>query len=552
MEKKETKRSNFLAQGTILVAASFIARAIGMIYRIPLTHILGNTGNGYYSTANELYSIILMISSFSLPLAVSRLVAEREYAGEVRNTYRILVCSLKFAAISGGALALLTFLFSGVLTKYVMGVEMAHFALRVLAPAIFLFALTGVLRGFFQGHGNMVPTAISQIIEQIVNAIVSVVGAGLLLNYGMQLGEKQGNPELGTALAAAGGTLGTVVSVGVALIFMIVIYMGYRKSFLRKVRKDTESRKESDKEIYRAILVTILPIVLSTLVYNISTILDQGVFNHILAGKGFTETQYTAVWGIYTGKFRVLMNVPLSIASCLAPSVVPALTEAMANGDLREAGRRTRDTIRYTMVITIPCAVGMAALAEPIMMLIFGSDESLGMAAGIMQSGALLIVLLALSTLTTGILQGLGEMQAPLRHSAIALVAHLGFLAVFLIYFEWNIYGVIYANIIFALIICLMNAWSIRRTLRYRQEIKKTFLIPVISSGVMGVAAWLVYTLFHMFAGNTISTILAILAGVVVYAVCLITLGGIREQEIANLPKGEMIVGMLRKCRILR
>lgn len=551
VEKNNSKRSNFLAQGTILVVASFIARAIGMVYRIPLTHILDNTGNGYYSTANELYSIILMISSFSLPLAVSKLVAEREYVGEARNVHRVLICAMRFAAISGGALAVLTFLFSGVLTKYVMGVEMAHYALRVLAPAIFLFALTGVLRGFFQGHGTMVPTAVSQIIEQIVNAVISVVFAGLLLDYGTQLAKEKGNPELGTAIAAAGGTFGTFVSVAVALAFMIVIYLAYRKQFLRRVRRDTKSPRESDREIYRAIAFTILPVILSTLVYNISTLLDQGIFDHILAGKGFTEPQYTAVWGIYTGKFRVLMNVPLSIASCLAPSVVPALTEAMANNDLREAGRRTRDTIRYAMVITIPCAVGMASLARPIMMMIFGDNESLNMAAGIMQSGALLTVLLALSTLTTGILQGLGEMRAPLIHAAVALVVHVVFLVLFLVAFEWNIYGVIYANIIFALIICMLNAYAIRRTLRYRQEILKTFLIPVIASGIMGVGAYLVYSLFHLFAGNTIPTILGILVGVIVYFACLIKLGGIHEREIRSLPMGNKAADLLHICHIL-
>lgn len=548
---KKKKKSNFLVQGTILVIASFVAKAIGMIYRIPLTNIIGDTGNGYYSTANEIYTIILMVSSFSLPLAVSRLVAEREYAGQARNTHKVLICSLRFAAISGAILSLLTFLLAGVLTKYVMGVEMAHYALRVLAPAIFLFALTGVFRGFFQGFGTMVPTAVSQIIEQIVNAVVSVVGAGMMLDYGLKLAEKKGSAELGTALAAAGGTFGTVVSVTVALVFMFVIYLGYRKQLIRRMRRDKDSPKESDREIYHAIAVTILPIVLSTLVYNISTIIDQGVFNHTLAAQGFTEPQYTAVWGIYTGKFRVLMNVPLSIASCLAPSVVPALTEAMAKGDLREAGKRTRDTIRYTMVITIPCAVGMAALARPIMMLIFGNNESLNMAAGIMQSGALLTVLLALSTLTTGILQGLGEMRAPLVHAAIALVTHLVFMVLFLTKFKWNIYGVVYANIIFAMIICLLNAWSIRRTLRYRQEIRKTFLIPVICAGLMGAAAYGVYWLFHLFAGNTVPTILGIFTGVIVYGVCLVKLGGIHEREIRRLPKGDLLADLLIRCRVL-
>ena len=551
MSKKSSSKTNFLAQGTILVIASFVAKAIGMIYRIPLTHILGDDGNGYYSTANEIYTIILMISSFSLPLAVSRLVAEREYAGEVKNSYKVLICSLRFAAVTGGILSILTFLLGGVITKYVMGVELASYALRVLAPAIFLFALTGVLRGFFQGHGTMVPTAVSQIIEQIINAIVSVAGAYVMLQYGLKLGEKKGDAELGTALAAAGGTFGTVASVGVALLFMIVIYLGYRNGFKRRMKKDKTRRRESDRAIYRAITYTILPIVLSTLVYNISTIIDQGVFNHILAGMGFTQKQYATVWGIYSGKFRVLMNVPLSIASCLAPSVVPALTEAMANNDLREAGLRTRDTIRYTMVFTIPCAVGMAALARPIMMMLYGNNHSLALAAGIMQSGALLTVLLALSTLTTGILQGLGEMQAPLVHAATAVAIHLGFLVLFVVKFKWNIYGVVYANIIFGLIICLLNARSIRKKLHYRQEIKKTFLVPVIAAGVMGIAAYLVHRVFNLFAGNTISTILAVCVGAVVYGICLVKLGGILEREIRRLPKGDLLADLLIRLNIL-
>ena len=551
MSKKSSSKTNFLAQGTILVIASFVAKAIGMIYRIPLTHILGDDGNGYYSTANELYTIILMISSFSLPLAVSRLVAEREYAGEVKNSYRVLICSLRFAAVTGGILSILTFLLGGVITKYVMGVELASYALRVLAPAIFLFALTGVLRGFFQGHGTMVPTAISQIIEQVINAIISVAGAYVMLQYGLKLGEKKGDAELGTALAAAGGTFGTVASVGVALLFMIVIYLGYRNGFKRRMKKDKTRKRESDRAIYRAITYTILPIVLSTLVYNISTIIDQGVFNHILAGMGFTQKQYATVWGIYSGKFRVLMNVPLSIASCLAPSVVPALTEAMANNDLREAGLRTRDTIRYTMVFTIPCAVGMAALARPIMMMLYGNNDSLALAAGIMQSGALLTVLLALSTLTTGILQGLGEMQAPLVHAATAVAIHLGFLVLFVVKFKWNIYGVVYANIIFGLIICLLNARSIRKKLHYRQEIKKTFLVPVIAAGVMGIAAYLVHRVFNLFAGNTISTILAVCVGAIVYGICLVKLGGILEREIRRLPKGDLLADLLIRLNIL-
>ena len=307
-----------------------------------------------------------------------------------------------------------------------------------------------------------------------------------------------------------------------ALLFLVVVYISYQRTFKRHLRKDPTKHLESDQAIYRALLVTIGPIVLSTLVYNIGTLIDQGIFNSVLASQGYSEKQYSTIWGIYSGKYRVLMNVPLCVASCLSPSVVPALTAAMADGNHKEAGIKVRDSIRYTMIITIPCAVGMAALASPIMQLIFGDAKSL--TAGIMQQGALLIVLLALSTLSTGILQGLGEMKKPLYNTTIALVVQIVTLYLFLRVFRLNIYSVIYSNTIFALIICVLNAIAIGQKISYRQEIKKTFLIPLISSGVMGLAAIGIYQLFHLFAGNVISCILAVLAAMAVYGVLLVNL----------------------------
>ena len=549
MGNKRKNSKNYLVQGTILTVAAIVAKVIGMIYRIPLTNILGDDGIGYYSTANEIYNILLMISTFSLPLALSRLVSERRHLGQAKNAHKVFVCAMKFAVAAGAVMALLTFFLAGVITDNIMHVGSAALALRVLAPAIFLFAIAGAFRGFFQGHETMVPTATSQVIEQIVNAVISVVGAGVMMGIGTKMAEKSGDSNLGPAWGAAGGTFGTVASISVALLFLVVVYISYQRTFKRHLRKDPTKHLESAQAIYRALLVTIGPIVLSTLVYNIGTLIDQGIFNSVLASQGYSEKQYSTIWGIYSGKYRVLMNVPLCVASCLSPSVVPALTAAMADGNHKEAGIKVRDSIRYTMIITIPCAVGMAALASPIMQLIFGDAKSL--TAGIMQQGALLIVLLALSTLSTGILQGLGEMKKPLYNTTIALVVQIVTLYLFLRVFRLNIYSVIYSNTIFALIICVLNAIAIGQKISYRQEIKKTFLIPLISSGVMGLAAIGIYQLFHLFAGNAISCILAVLAAMAVYGVLLVKLGGISEKELLGIPKGTLIVQILKKCRLL-
>ena len=555
MKEKEKKSNskNYLVQGSILAVASIIAKIIGMIYRFPLTNTLGNEGNSYYSTANEVYNIVLMISSFSLPLAVSKLVSERIHKGEYKNAHRVFLCAMRFALIAGGALALLTYVFAGVITKYVLSIELAVYALRVLAPAIFVFAIVGVFRGFFQGYSNMTPTAVSQVIEQIVNAIFTVVCANIMYSYGVSLAQENGNELLGPAWGAAGGTFGTVVSITVAMLFMMFVYTVQKPTLKRQMRRDVTTHLESERAIYRTMILTIIPIVLSTLIYNISNVADQGVFNKVLLSQGYTEKQYTSIWGIYSGQFRVLMNVPLSLASCLAPSVVPSLTAAMARGDRGDARRKIRTSVRFTMIITIPCAVGMAALAKPILTMLYPSLETgRPLAVGIMQAGALLIILYAFSTLTTGILQGLGKLQTPLINNAAALVIHFILLYVMLTAGNLNIYAVVWSNICFALIVNVLNAIAIARFLHYRQEWKRTFLIPVIVSIIMGAAAYLIYQLFHLVFGNTISVLFAILAGVATYGIGLISFKGITVEEIAALPKGHLIVRLLRKTGLVR
>ncbi|MDD3796583.1 MAG: polysaccharide biosynthesis protein [Lachnospiraceae bacterium] len=552
MKNKGKSSRNFLVQGTILAAASIIAKIIGLIYRIPLTNILGDEGNSYYSTANEIYSIILMVSSFSLPLAVSKLMSERIHRGEIRNANRVFLCAVRFAVVTGAVLSVLTYLLAGILTKYVMNFELAKYGLRVLAPAIFIFAIVGTFRGFFQGHSTMVPTAVSQVIEQVVNAVVSLVCAGIMFRYGQKLAGIEGNDLLGPAWGAAGATFGTVASVTIALIFMMAVYTVYHKKFARQLRSDHSDRRESSARIYRILLMTILPIVLSTLIYNMSNIVDQGIFNAILKGQGYTEKQYATIWGIYVGKFRVLMNVPLSLASCLGPAIVPSLTAAITNHNRKEAAGKVASSIRYTMLLTIPCAMGMAALGGPIISLLFHPASGLPLSSGIMQAGALMIILYALSTLTTAILQGLGRLREPLIHCAVALALHIVCLFILLRYFNLNIYGVIYANIFFAFIVCILNALSIKRHLSYRQEMYHTFIAPGLVSIIMAFAVYGVYSLFHLFAGNTLSTILAILAGVVVYGVGLVAFHGITIEEIGRLPKGHAMIKIFRKLGLIR
>jgi len=552
VKEKNKSGNGFLVQGSILAGAAIIAKVIGMLYRVPLQNILGNQGNGYYSTANEVYAILLMVSCFNMPLAVSRLVSARVHRGEYRNAHRVFLCAVRFAMVLGGAIALVTYVCAGFITKYMMSMELAVYGLRVLAPAIFISAILGTFRGYFQGYGTMVPTAFSQVIEQIVNAIISLVCANIMYSYGESLAASQGNASLAPAWGAAGATFGTVASITVALILVMLIYLSQAKSLRTRMRKDHTGVRESSADIYRELIVTILPVILSTVVYNITNVLDLGVFSNILQRQGYTEEQATTIWGIYSGQFRVLMNVPLALASSLSPSVVPSLTAAMEKRDKADARRKVSSSIRFTMFLTIPCAAGMAALAEPIITMLFTNETGTPLSVGIMQLGSLMIIFYALSTLSTGILQGLGRMRQPLIYCCIALVVHLIALYILLTTFRLNIYSVVIANIIFALIICVMNAVSIARFLNYRQEIYRTFVVPAVVSVIMAAAAYLVYMAAHTFFGNTVSTFIAVLAGVLVYGIGMVSFHGVTQEEIAALPKGTVLIRILRKMGLLR
>ena len=282
MENGTKNRSNFLVQGSILAIASIISRIVGLLYRVPLQAIIGKVGNNYYGTAFEIYSIILIISSYSLPLAVSKLVAARMEVGEIKNTMRVLKGALLFAVVSGGTFMTVVYFYADFFTG-LLKTPLANIALRVLAPVIFIVAVLGVFRGFFQGLHTMMPSALSQILEQIINAAVSIIAAYYLFSYGFKVGGVLGDAEeYAAAYGAAGGTLGTAAGAAFALLFMLFVYGVFYRRFKRRVIRDHKKNIESYGAILKVLILTIIPVLLSTTLYNISSIVDQGIFKKIV------------------------------------------------------------------------------------------------------------------------------------------------------------------------------------------------------------------------------------------------------------------------------
>lgn len=551
---KQSKKSSssFLMQGSILAVASIVSRIIGLIYRIPLTNIIGDTGNNYYGTAFRIYNILLIISSYSLPLAVSKLVSANISQGRRRNVYRVLKCALLFGVVSGTIAALILYFGAEFITATLMKTPLSIFAVKVLVPVLLIVAVLGVMRGFFQGLGTMMPSATSQILEQIVNAVVSVWAAYVLVEEGAKAGALLENKEnYAAAYGAAGGTLGTGMGALTALLFCTFVLVVYLKAFKKHLKKERYSNVDSYGSIMKVLVATIVPVLLSSTIYNCNALIDDGVYKHIAAFQGYTEAQYGDWSGIYSGKYQLLINVPISIASALAASSVPALTAAYASGKRQEAKRQMNMATRFIMVIAFPCTVGMGVLASPILQMLLGDSSELS--ARMLQVGAVAILFFSLSTLSNGLLQGINRMKEPIKNAVIALVLHLIVLVGLMLGLDLNIYAVVIANAVFGLLMCVLNARSLRKYSGYRQEIFKTFFVPAVSSAGMGIVVWLVYKLFlYLLRINTVATILAILAGVITYAVLLLLLKGLNEQEILRFPKGRTLVGLAKKFHLLK
>lgn len=540
---------NFLVQGSILAAAGILVRLIGMVYRIPLAKKIGDDGNGYYNAAYSIYSILLIMSSYSLPVAVSKMVSARLAKKEYRNSVKIFRAAMFYATAAGMAGFCALWFGADYFAARVIKMPYSSYALKALAPTICIMAYLGVLRGYFQGHSTMIPTAVSQIFEQIVNAVISIVAASVLFDVGVKSNLVYRDTEYSYAFGAAGGAIGTGAGALAALVFFLLLMAVYRPTMKKQVRRDQGTYVEGYGVISRTMFVTILPIIVSSAIYNISNVVDNSIFGHVMEGLG--ESELTAAhWGVYMGRYHLLFNIPVAIANSLSSSLIPSLSRAAAGHDRKLIRSRISSAVRFSMIIAIPSAVGLTVLAEPVSNLLFSGMDN-AMLVRMMILGSSAVVFFSLSTVTNAVLQGINRMQAPIINSAVSLTVHVAILYGMLRVFRLGIYSVVYANILFAALVCVLNAVSIARAVRYRQEIVKTFLIPLLASAVMGAAALGTYRLCLKAAGSAVSTAAAIAAAVAVYFVLLIKLRGVDEQELRGMPGGTRLLGLARKLHLM-
>ena len=555
MENKEKKTNDILKQGTILAMASILVRMIGLLYRIPLGNLLDEEGNGIYSVAFTVYSLALIISSYGLPLAVSKMVAAKNVTGEYKNAHKIFVNSMLFATVIGGVVAGGIY-FGAEFFANAMKCSGAVMPLRVLAPTIFCVALLGVLRGFFQGQNNMVPTAVSQILEQIMNACVSILAAYTFMNL-------HKTDENVFAYGATGSTLGTLTGAATALIFMAGLYFS-KQAFFKKRRLEDTHPVDSNKKIYGILFWTVVPVILSQTVYQLSGTVDTFLFGNLMAGRNVEESIRNGLLGAYSAQYTVLLSVPLGISTAMGTSMIPSIVSSFTKEDYEEVKYKVKTVVKFNMLIAFPSAVGLAVLAKPINIMLFPKLCMYREVAGnLLLYGSIALVFFALSTVTSGVLQAVNKMRVPVIHSSISLAIHIVLVYVLLKYTQLGVYALVIGNVTFPLVVCILNWRSVGQALNYKQEVKSTFILPAISSLVMGGVCILGYNagmyILRTFFGdclpgvyvlgmllrdylfNLIATLLSVLLGAFVYFVVLIKLKTMDEEELMAMPMGRTL-----------
>ncbi len=552
-EKNNVSKNNFIMQAGILAAAGIISRIIGLLYRSPLNSVIGELGMGYYQAAYSFYNIVLLISSYSIPSALSKVIAQKLALKEYRNAHRIFICALGYVLVVGAMAGLFLYFGAGLMVE-----QAAIPVLRTFAPTVFVYGMLGVLRGYFQAHKSMSQTSVSQILEQIANAAVSI-GAAFLLIRGFM-----GSMEIPTDIpgqveratyGAIGSAMGTGAGVLVGLLFMLGMYGLNRRLIRRRIRFDRHEQTDSYLSIIKMITCVVTPFILSTAIYNLSGTVNNAVYTKILPTlKQLDSVERYTNWGIFSGQSLTVSNIPIAFATAMAAAMLPSIAQLAAEKKKEEAKAKIGIAVKSTMLISIPSAVGLFVLAKPVIYLLFPRpDEVVSLAAKLLMTLSLSVIFYALSTLNSSILQGLGKVNAPIINAGIALVIQTVVGVLLLLYTNLNLYSMALVNTLYSAVMCLLNQLSVRRAIGYKQEMTKTFFIPFVASVFMGAVAWVVYEgLLLLTDSMRIALIPAVIVGAVVYFVMLILLRGVTEAELRGLPKGYLLVKLAKKCRLLR
>lgn len=537
----------------VLGAASFVVKILAIIYIPFQTWIMGSYGNGIVAKGYSVFTFLFSLSNAGLPNAISKLVAEEVAKKNFKAANKILKCSYWVLLGLGMAVALVMLFGARTLAAWCDQPDI-YLMLMMLAPTLIFTSVSCALRGYFQGRQNMVPVAVSQIIEQVLNTVLTVLFEYLLVRYGNTV-----NHENGLIWGAAGSGLATVIAALGAVVFLCYIYFGASKAKRKKEIGNTPSdlAMPSDRVIYRKILHYSLPAILNTIATCAASLIDNRATQPLRAA-GFTEKAATSLFGVYSYQYNRSIILATIFVNALVTTMIPAVSEALALHDEKLVKHRVNRSYKAIYLVTIPSIAGITFLAQPLITLICPTDP---IGADLVMLGAWTTIFLTIQSVQTGALIAAGKPTMPSISLIIGMAVKI-LLNHVLIAIPWlNIKGAIIATSVGYLIAILLNHSQIKQTFRFKTYHIRMMIKPIFASLVMGVACLATFKLFDLFfllfihsktLSSDISIMIAVVVGIGVYFAVMVLTNAVKKSDITGLPMGSKMYRLICKVPALR
>jgi stage V sporulation protein B len=533
---------SFLHGAFILASAAMISRVLGAVYRIPLTRLIGDYGMGLYGAGYNIYIALYAIATVGINVAISKLMAERLAHDDEAGAARVFGISLVMLALVGVVSAVGLAMAAKPIAEGVMRNPDAYHAIVALAPAIFFTALQGSFRGYFQGYQQMAVPAVSQVTEQLFRVASLLFLAHLLM-------------ARGPALAAGGAAFGAAVGAAVGLSYLLWAYARSRHRVASRLRSrprpalGTVEARDSAGVVVRRIFALAIPISIAGVVVPLMGLVDLFVVPFRLQIIGYTVTEATRLFGQLSQMAMTLVNLPTVVTLGLQTSLVPAISEAQALGDRAGIRSKTSSGLRATFLIALPAVTGVWLLATPITTLLFNVPQA-GVALAAISGG---ILFLMLQQTSSGVLQGLGRTDIPVKNLIIGAVVKTILAWVLTAVPALNIRGAAYSTVFGFAIAAALNLIAVHRLVGFRVDIIPTVLKPLFATVLMGGVVYAGFGPTAAVVGSNLGTLIMVAAGGAVYGVALLLIGGVRERDFAFLPRlGPRLATALKKMGLLR
>ena len=477
-----TERQRSLVGGiSVLGAAGIICKVVGVLYRIPLSSMIGSLGMGLYGQVMPYYNLLLSITSAGIPVAISRMVSHYVTIGEQGNARRVFHTALKLLTVLGIASTLILLALSRPIAVWV-GTPEGYISYMCIAPSLFFVCIMSAYRGYMQGMRRMMPTAVSQLIEQVGKVAVALPFASIGFARG------------GWTMGCAGTLLGTSLAECVAMLYMII-----RCRFVKTPPALPGETPVSGRALARRIVMIAVPITLGACIVPLSNSIDASMLKKLMMGSGFTDHEALSRHGILTGIVFPLINVPTALAMAMSTNLVPSIASGMARKDMAHVARETSIGLRVASVVGFPCSIGMSILAMPIVFMCYGNAgskytvEELILGGSLLEFSAMTIILFTMVQATSGILQGAGKQKIPMLTLVAGVICKIALNAILVSRHDINIHGAPIASLACYSVSMIPNLYYVCKYTSYKFSVTDVILRPLGASALMGAVVWAIY-----------------------------------------------------------